>query len=702
MTNCPQCGTPMTHTNASSPAKCHVCHDPVHERKQSRKVASHSFSTPLGRLHGQLQIDGRWAIVYQIPASNRSEVDLENIKQLADRLLKIECVELARPHSFDQHALCFYWKIPKDFSPLSNVRTNPSSEESQLIIRNITGGLRKLHQAGLAAFYLAPEYIFVNSDFDQAVLIPLPWLAELASHSPDTVQKIAFLAPETGRAPLKEHLDHQSADVYSLGSLARYLITGRQAVESSSLLPSDLRPELQEWDTFIDGCCRSYPERRFSSITAALDALPGSISSKSQNSATEPTHKDLHVVTANHSKSQVPSDEPELVYKPKIRVGKSILLSLVALSFLLILYSNRNWIASIFPVTSSYIGSYQRGFGDTILSYQDRGYVGAAWIKMQDADSLLSLASIGQHQAIKPWRVSGWDDSSYWILCKDGDIFHSDDNHWKYLGSQNNIYNPIGRPLSRSCLLTLGSFYYNTTLYKIENASWTESGELRVGRHYDPSSEKFCIIAPDLSYLLFKDHLTKFEVNSKTKLEADKYKEAFVHRDDNTPLKSTPVDSVGLTKTPKSGTAWGLADESDSDEDILVQFRNGIWYKVDAVKDINPRASWLHGSSSDPDFVVFVGDDGKVLFHELNGSDQLIPITLAQETTSGDLIAVWGVNRNKFWVMDKNGTVWERAENQWRTVIRGMYREDIEFLDAWVSPTGTVIAVTKDAVYRLE
>ena len=52
--------------------------------------------------------------------------------------------------------------------------------------------------------------------------------------------------------------------------------------------------------------------------------------------------------------------------------------------------------------------------------------------------------------------------------------------------------------------------------------------------------------------------------------------------------------------------------------------------------------------------------------------------------------------------MDKNGTVWERSENQWRTVVRGMYREDIEFRDAWVSPDGTVIAITEDAVYRLE
>jgi len=694
MTNCFQCGTPMTHTNASSPTRCHACDAPVHERKQSR--------TPLGRLRGQQQIDGRWAIEYQIHVLNRSEIDLEYIKRLADRLLKIKCMELSRPHSFDQHALCFYWKIPKGFSPLSNVDTNLSSEESQLIIRNITGGLRKLHQAGLAAFYLAPEFIFVNSDFDQAVLIPVPWLAELASHSPETVQKIAFLAPEVGRAPLKEHHDHQSADVFSLGSLARYLITGRQAVESSIELPSDLSPGFLDWDVFIDGCCRTFPERRFSSLADALDALPGSISSKSQNSATEPTHKDLHVVTANHSKSQVPSDEPERVNKSKIRVGKSILLSLVALSFLLILYINRNWITSTFPVAAGFIGSYQRGFGDTILSYQDRNYTGSVWTKMQDADSLLSLASIGDRYVMRPWRVAGWDDTSYWILCDEGAVFHCYDNHWSYLGRQEDFDRPIGRPSNRNSLYALSPYFRERSLYKIKDGVWHNCGDITGGRGYHVYSDKLCIVAPDLLYSMIENGLTKVEGKELTKLDEDKYKEAFVHRDDNTPLKRNPVDSISHTTTPKAGTAWGFSESSFSGDDLLVRFQNGFWYKVDVLKNVKPRASWLHGSPSDPDFVVFVGDDGKVWFHEMNGSDLLIPITLAQEATSSDLIAVWGVDRNKFWVMDKNGTVWERAENQWRTVIRGMYREDIEFRDAWVSPTGTVIAVTENAVYQLE
>ena len=31
-----------------------------------------------------------------------------------------------------------------------------------------------------------------------------------------------------------------------------------------------------------------------------------------------------------------------------------------------------------------------------------------------------------------------------------------------------------------------------------------------------------------------------------------------------------------------------------------------------------------------------------------------------------------------------------------------VYRDDVQFVDAWVSPKGTIIAITKQHVYRLD
>jgi hypothetical protein len=67
-----------------------------------------------------------------------------------------------------------------------------------------------------------------------------------------------------------------------------------------------------------------------------------------------------------------------------------------------------------------------------------------------------------------------------------------------------------------------------------------------------------------------------------------------------------------------------------------------------------------------------------------------------------DLISIWGVDRDQFWVMDRSGTVWEWSSRNWREVVRGMYDSDVLFKSAWVSPTGEIFAISeKNKLYRL-
>src|SRR5581483_11900132 len=63
------------------------------------------------------------------------------------------------------------------------------------------------------------------------------------------------------------------ADVFALGALAWYLLTGLSRKGSAPTLASEHSPALAAWDAFIDGCCRSNPARRFESVTAAVNAL---------------------------------------------------------------------------------------------------------------------------------------------------------------------------------------------------------------------------------------------------------------------------------------------------------------------------------------------------------------------------------------------------------------------------------------------
>ena len=88
------------------------------------------------------------------------------------------------------------------------------------------------------------------------------------------------------------------------------------------------------------------------------------------------------------------------------------------------------------------------------------------------------------------------------------------------------------------------------------------------------------------------------------------------------------------------------------------------------------------------------GQAGQTVDQSINANPQV--------PTSSDLIAVWGVDRRNFWVMDSSGTVWRRSDNTWAVVVRGLYDQDVEFRDVYVAPGGAVHAITKNSVFLLD
>ena len=141
----------------------------------------------------------------------------------------------------------------------------------------------------------------------------------------------------------------------------------------------------------------------------------------------------------------------------------------------------------------------------------------------------------------------------------------------------------------------------------------------------------------------------------------------------------------------------------------MVEFRRPIWEsrkKLDeATKGVQYEGNWLFSEGGDPRSVTLVGKDGHVFYQDLDkpGIDLSIPKQDGIKT-SRDLRWVWGAGPEKFWVMDTNGTIWERGiKSEWgRPVVMGMHTTDVTFEDAWVSPTGTIIAITKKHIWRLK
>src|SRR5690606_22905958 len=102
--------------------------------------------------------------------------------------------------------------------------------------------------------------------------VPSPWLSLVAQLVRPEGVELPFVAPEL--AEVNRTTSPVQSDLYGLGCLTWFLLTGERRARAEARLPSEARPELTGWDAFIDGCCRSHPERRFHSIGAALAALP--------------------------------------------------------------------------------------------------------------------------------------------------------------------------------------------------------------------------------------------------------------------------------------------------------------------------------------------------------------------------------------------------------------------------------------------
>jgi hypothetical protein len=723
---CVNCGTEAASVPQSLTARCLNCGKllppapPGEQACPATVVTRHSYRTPFGKLLAQVQKAEKWvAVAYVAVPDTRKASAASLVGNLLASWRELNHPSLVRLHSFDDKELRCTWVIPKgtQVAPLASAHSPLHPAQVRALIRSLGSQLEHLHRAGLGAFDLSPSVIFLSNRPEQASFIPTPWLASQALWSPGKVKEMPFVAPELDQGD-QVYPDPIRADLYALGALAWFLLTGVDHRKSRVTLPGEHSPELASWDQFIDGCCRSNPARRFDSIRAAMTALEEARPQQERLPPRAPVAEAITTVP-NHESRKRQTDPaqppPSNLKKAQTKSRRWLVAWVVGLSIAAMLtlgiYLRREQVASVLPSMGGVLVPYQRGFGDTVLQYADRSYENASWKKLKEGDALAAMADLynSGSSAIRLRGVIGWDENSYWVTaCTEWGwkalVFRCHDGHWSIQDklATNSINKTCQRLLDPDTLL----FTTGEHLYEISRRGTVD---------HKPSSDRafygaaeICPVFPDLYYFLIdrgykNGSALKVSGGKRTLMNQDTYKEATVHRTDNTPLREYAVGKIKHTRTLAPGKAIGIHPWDDNYyHPKLVAFREGTWYEVMDLPRRRVNDAWVYAKSGTPEFLVTVGADGIVHTHPLGGEGRDLSVSVPQEMTYPKLIKVWGVSPDKFWVMDKSGTVWERKGTDWRVVVRGLYRDDVEFVDAWVSPKGNVIAVTEKHVYCLE
>jgi len=326
-------------------------------------------------------------------------------------------------------------------------------------------------------------------------------------------------------------------------------------------------------------------------------------------------------------------------------------------------------------------------------------------------------------------NIVGFDDDSLWVTCdRDG---HSAiflqllNGHWEYRQAVG--HSPewqVGQSLvQRPHLLSPSTFVpcVQSSLYEVTASAVKKiptTPDSTEGWHRSGPSG-VAVITEDYYFHMRGEYRDAYIVSQgkATLLDDGTKKEAFVYSTEfNAPLEEYRVTQIGFPATFQRGSCIGFCAADRMAK--IVEFRDGKWWdkcdmtltrtRQSAVIEPDDVRDVYFGTHDGrvPGFAVACGPYGRVIYKDFNGVEEERSVIPRQESTTAELIRVWGVSAEKYWVMDAKGEVWERSNGQTRVVVRGLHDSeqmdsDRGFCTAWVSITGNVFAATEKHLFKL-
>jgi eukaryotic-like serine/threonine-protein kinase len=162
-----------------------------------------------------------------------------------------------------------------------------SGEEALCLLRQVGAGIAAAHDAGILHRDIKTANIIVRGSGAEANAWVTDFGLARAAQSEETTITLhgvagtpGFMAPELfhGTAPTK------ASDVYALGIVAFQTLTGRLPARSlrggrNGDVPFDTSEIPEPWKRFVGGCLRPAVEKRFQTVSEAMQALPSAIDS---------------------------------------------------------------------------------------------------------------------------------------------------------------------------------------------------------------------------------------------------------------------------------------------------------------------------------------------------------------------------------------------------------------------------------------
>jgi hypothetical protein len=358
-------------------------------------------------------------------------------------------------------------------------------------------------------------------------------------------------------------------------------------------------------------------------------------------------------------------------------------------------------------------GSFQRGFADSIIRYADRSYDGAQWKEIYSGDNL--RPGWGNFK-----NVRGWDDSNFALLGTGG--------VGGTVGPLLVLFRPGMKDLAEA--FDGGGYAFPevidarfldsehiTLLYQSPQANTAvlatkgPKGLQKLGTESANGSTRLALLAPDI-LLATGEFIDPWRFSEGKFSKADKESQDYYVRRENNVVavsghESLEAEHITSITTLAAGKAVGLWTYDYHNAVAIVRYENGRWLLAQELQGFSQRHCPTRAWFLDDRNMVAVGSPKVVQVKDGNVTEH--SVTLDSKPVSGEeLIAVWGNSPDKFWVADKKGNVFAFSGGNIIPVVRGPEfkgqndREE-RFTDIWVSPSGTVFAISsKNRLYQLK